>query len=132
MRQERCRSGHHEQEERAVVETRHSKPSEQPSASSGFTRNRDELMRPSRVKLGPYRGEPLGQDHSEGNAGGRGRGADREGDIPGVPCADSMTKVRNPFDPVVTPDLLKVRLLSDNELYLHALPAVTQGVEIEY
>lgn len=76
----------------------HSEPSERPSASSRFTQNLNELMLPSRVKLGPYRGELVGQDNSGGTVGGRGREAHREADFPDVPCVDSMTQVRNPFN----------------------------------
>lgn len=54
---------------------------------------------------------------------------DREGRLfsnahRGVLWGDSMVKIKNPFDAVDTPNLLKVRLLSDNGLRLHALPGV--------
>lgn len=68
------------------------------SASSKLTPNLNELMLPSKVKLGPYWVETC-WDRTEGTTGRRGREAERRGEFPmpigRVLCVDSMVKIKN-------------------------------------
>lgn len=91
-------------------------------ASSRFTQNLSDSCCPSKVTLRlSLRGQLVEENREVNEVGRQGKllSSAHGGGLP----VTSLVKIKNPLA-IVRPNLLKVRLLSGNGLYLHALPGM--------